>query len=270
MRPKARRRRAPLTLDSMAMSVGIIGLGRLGGPLLQGLARAGVDDVRVYSRTRATMERLADGAAGVILAESAAEVLQHSDVVFVWMAPAQVAQVLTGNADALTHRPVLVNCSPGQDLRAFTDRWVDTYPNVNSATGQGATLVSWGPGLSESDRQRVRSLLTAVGAVYEVAPEQLDAYCALTSNGPAFYAFMLQAWADAVADRHGLDVDLARAMVRQTAVGTVALEEADGIDAAAVIERVAHPGGSTELGLAVLQAEWPAMAQRMLIEMSRW
>lgn len=252
------------------MGIGIIGLGRLGGPLARGLAAAGVGEVYCYNRSRDKAEQIARQAPGLTVLDSAAEVLRRSDPVFVWMAPAQVSQVLTANADALGHRPILVNCSPGQDLSAFTDRWVDTYPNVNSATGLGATLVSWGPGLSATDKQRVRALLEAVGAVYEIAAEQMDAYCALTSNGPAFYAFILQAWADVVAQRHGLDPDLARAMVRQTAVGTVALQEAEGIDAAAVIERVAHPGGSTEPGLAVLAADFVPMAERMLQAMGRW
>ncbi|HAM44093.1 MAG TPA: hypothetical protein DCM67_03580 [Propionibacteriaceae bacterium] len=252
------------------MGIGIIGLGRLGGPLARGLAAAGIAEVYGFSRSRDKAEQIARQAAGLTLLDSAAEVLRRSDTVFVWMAPGQVNEVLTANADALSHRPILVNCSPGQDLGAFTDRWVDTYPNVNSATGQGSTLLSWGPGLADPDKQRVRSLLEAVGVVYEVEPTQLDAYCALTSNGPAFYAFILQAWADTVAERHGLDVDLARSMVRQTMVGTVALQEAEGIDAAAVIAQVAHPGGSTEPGLAVLAADFRPMAERMLQAMGRW
>lgn len=252
------------------MGIGIIGLGRLGGPLARGLAAAGIAEVYAFSRSRDKAEGIARQAAGLTLLDSAAEVLRRCDPVFVWMAPSQVREVLTANADALSHRPILVNCSPGQDLSAFTDRWVDTYPNVNSATGQGATLVSWGPGLSEPDRQRVRSLLEAVGAVYEVAPAQLDAYCALTSNGPAFYAFMLEGWADVVAERHGLDVDLARVMVRQAVVGTVALQDAEGIDAAAVISQVAHPGGSTEPGLAVLAAGFRPLTELMLRAMGRW
>lgn len=252
------------------MGIGIIGLGRLGGPLARGLAAAGITELYGFNRSRDKAEQVAGQAPGLTLLDSAADVLRRSDPVFVWMAPGQVSEVLTANVDALAHRPILVNCSPGQDLSAFTDRWVDTYPNVNSATGRGATLVSWGPGLSESDKQRVRSLLEAVGAVYEAAPAQLDAYCALTSNGPAFYAFIMEAWADVVAQRHGLDVELARAMVRQTTVGTAALQDAEGIDAAAVIKQVAHPGGSTEPGLAVLTADFAPMAERMLQAMGRW
>lgn len=253
-----------------SMGIGIIGLGRLGGPLARGLAAAGITEVFGYNRSRDKAEQVARQAPGLTVLDSAAEVLRRCDPVFVWMAPGQVSAVLSQNAEALTHRPILVNCSPGQDLSAFTDRWVDTYPNVNSATGQGGTLVSWGPGLTEPDKQRVRSLLQAVGTVYELAPEQMDAACALTSNGPAFYAFILQAWADVVAERHGLDVEVARAMVRQTTVGTVALQEAEGIDAAAVIERVAHPGGSTEPGLAVLAAGFRPLAEQMLQAMGRW
>lgn len=251
------------------MDIGIIGLGRLGAPLARGLSKAGISGLYGYSRSRDKAEQVAAQAPGLVLLDSAAEVLRRCEVVFIWMAPNQVSEVLDANREALSHRPILVNCSPRQNLSDYTDRWVDTYPNVNSATGQGGTLVSWGPGMAERDQETVRALLQAAGAVYELPAGQLDAYCALTSNGPAFYAHIMQTWADVVAQRHGLDVDLARAMVRQTFAGTVAAQDADHLDAAAIIHEVAHPGGSTEPGLAVLAEEFAPLAGRMLDAMGR-
>lgn len=253
------------------MGIGIIGLGRLGAPLVQGLARAGVAEVYAFSRTRDKAEQVVGGSPGVTLVDSAAEVLQRCDPVFVWMAPPQVEQVLENASEALGEaNPILVTCSPGQRMERFSTRWVDTLPNVNSATGSGGTLVTWGPGLSEDDRESVREPLRAVGAVYEVEPGDLDAFCALTSNGPALYARMMQIWADAVADRHGLDTELCRAMVRQTMQGTLALQDGEGIGADEVVYRVAHPGGSTEKALAVLEPSFSAMAAQMLQAMGKW
>lgn len=254
-----------------AMAVGIIGLGRLGGSLARGLVRAGVGEICVFNRTVERAHQLAAEVSGVAVLESATEVLQRCDPVFVWMDPADAAEVLSANVEVLQlQRPLIVTCAPGLSPGKYSQRWADTLPNVNLATGQGVTLVSWGPALDEAERESVLAPLRACGAVYEVPEQDLGFYSALASNGPAFYAQIMEVWADALAQRHGYDRQLCRRMVRQTMAGTVALQDQDDIDAAEVIRRVAHPGASTEKGLAALNQGFAAIAEAMLRSMDKW
>lgn len=187
------------------------------------------------------------------------------------MAGDDAAGVLAAARDVLARRqPLVVTCTPGVPVAEYTGRWAETLPNVNLCTGQGATLLAWGPGLCEAERERVRAPLRACGALHELPFAELRYYCALTSNGPALYARMMDLWADALALQRGYDREVCGAMVRQTMAGTPALEAQDGIGAGEVIRRVAHPGGSTEKGLAVLDRLFPAMAEEMLRAMGRW
>lgn len=253
------------------MPLGLVGLGRLGASLARGLSRAQVADVWCFSRTRRTAEKVLEQAPGLRLLDSAAEVFACCDPIFVWMAPADAADVFAAHAEVLRARqPLIVTCSPGQDPGAYTPRWADTLPNVNSSTGEGVTLLTWGPGLSQGDRDSVLTPLRACGPVYEVSAEQLPLYSALASNGPAFYARAMEAWADLLADRHGLDRAVCRTMVQQTVAGTIALQQQDGVDAAEVIRRVAHPGASTEQGLRVLDQHLDAVGEQMLRAMGKW
>ncbi len=253
------------------MAVGIIGLGRLGAALARGLALAGFGEVYGFSRTAAHAQQVADQAPGLVLLESAAEVLERCDPVFLWMGAPQAAEVLAANAEVTRRRrPLIVTCTSELSAEQLGPRWAQTLPNVNLASGEGGTLVTWGPGLTEAERETVRAPLRAAGAVYEVSAAELPFYSALASSGPAFYARIMETWADALADRHGLDREYCRQMVRQTVAGTVALQDGDGIDAAEVIRRVAHPGGSTGKGLAPLEAEFAATAEQMLGAMGRW
>lgn len=235
------------------MPIGIIGLGRLGGALARGLAGGGVRGVCGFNRTVARGREVAAQAPGLTLLGSAEEVLERCDPVFLWMAREAAAGVLAEARSVLARRqPLVVTCTLGVPLAEYTARWAETLPNVSLSTGQGATLLAWGPGLSEAAREGVRAPLRTCGALHELPRDELDFYCALTSNGPALYARMMDLWADAVALRRGYDREACRAMVRQTMAGTLALEAMDGIDAGEIIHRVAHPGGSTEKGLAVL------------------
>lgn len=253
------------------MALGVIGLGRLGSSLVRGLSRAGVSDVLAYSRTERTAREVVQQAPGVRLAASAADVLSACDPIFVWMEPDDAAALFAEHAAILAQQaPLIVTCSPGQRLDAVTARWADTLPNVNLSTGAGVTLLAWGPGLSDEDRRIVLEPLAACGSVYQVTADEMSVYSALASNGPAFYARTMEAWADLVADRHGLDRQLCRTMVQQTVAGTLALQQQDAIDAGEVIRRVAHPGASTEQGLRVLDGILGDVGEQMLRAMGKW
>lgn len=247
------------------MPVGIIGLGRLGGALARGLGRVGDQEVYAYSRTAATAAQVVADAPGVRLVDTATEVLERCDVVFVWMYASDAREVLAANAELVARRqPFLVSSTPDAGFGEFSPRWAETLPNVNLSTGLGVTLLTWGGEPSEAERAAVLAPLLACGEVYEGTAEEVAAWCALTSNGPALYARALECWADTVADRQGLDRELCRDMVRRTVAGTIALQEEDGVDAAEVIRRVAHPGGSTERGLHVLDESIGELSEAVL------
>ncbi|MFT4108933.1 pyrroline-5-carboxylate reductase family protein [Propionicimonas sp.] len=253
------------------MAVGIIGLGRLGGALARGLARAGDIETYVFSRSATSASGVLAGAAGVMLLESAAAVFERCDVVFVWMGPEDARAVLTSCAEVVTRRrPFLVSSTNQVRFGEFSPRWATTLPNVNLCVGRGATLLTWNVPPTAADREAVLAPLRACGAVYEVGEQEMAFFCGLTSNGPALYARAMEGWADTVADRHGFDRERCRELVRQTVAGTIALQEAEGIDAAEVIRRVAHPGASTERGLRVLDAQVEPVSEQVLRAMGQW
>ena len=254
------------------MKIGIIGLGRLGAALARGLCRAGVThDLFVCNRTPAKAEALARELPGLRLCASPAEVLRTCDPVFLWTKPPNAIRVLEDGRALIAELKILVvSCIAGVPLAQFTPRWAESLPNVAMAVGRGVTLVDFPPGLAETDRATVRDLLGVVGTVHEVPAVEIPYYSALMSCGPALYAVMLEQFADTLAARRGYDRDLCRQMVHETIAGTLALQAEEGIDAAEVVRRVAHPGGSTEGGLGVLREALPALYERMLRGMRKW
>jgi 3-hydroxyisobutyrate dehydrogenase len=95
-----------------ALTIGWIGTGRMGAAMARRLAVAG-EDVMVWNRTRAKAEALTDS--GCRVADTIAD-LRDRDVVFTMVsAPADLAQVLTGEGGLLTdpaHEPgAVVDCS---------------------------------------------------------------------------------------------------------------------------------------------------------------
>ena len=81
---------------------------------------------------------------------------------------------------------------------------------------------------------------------------------------------MLEIFADTLSGHRGYDSALCRKIVRETALGTMLLQEMDGIDSDEIVQRVAHPGGSSEAGVNYLKSVLPEIYIDMLKNMSKW
>jgi pyrroline-5-carboxylate reductase len=77
---------------------------------------------------------------------------------------------------------------------------------------------------------------------------------AISASGPAYFARFAEAIGRA-AEANGLDPRLAQATAAQTLIGTGAYAAATGQALDEIARRVASPKGTTEQGLAVLDAE---------------
>lgn len=254
------------------MKIGIIGLGRLGAALARGLERAGhAGDLYGYNRGAAKAQAVNLQVPTLQLCAAATDVLRKCELVFLWTKPEDALQVLEASRGLLREKnPLIVTCVIGLPLGTFTERWAECYPNVSMPALKGVTALNFAPTLGESDRQLVHEVLGKVGAVYVLPAEEIHFYAALCSCGPALYATMLESLADTVASRRGYDRELCRRMVRETALGTIQLQELDQIDATEVVHRVAHPGGPSEAGVAHLRATLPALYEAMLQRMRKW
>lgn len=160
----------------------------------------------------------------------------------------EVASVL-----AITTLEQLRDALPGAEhiLRLMPNVGVEVRRGVLCAAGS-ATDRSWGK-------------LTVLGRMVEIAEKDFDAATAVMGCSPAYFALAAEAIAEAGA-RDGLDPDLARELVADTAMGTAELLRRQ--DPARLREAVASPGGATEAGLQALDREGARQAFAAAVEAS--
>ena len=128
---------------------------------------------------------------------------------------------------------------------------VRVMPNLPVAIGEGAVALH-APG---ADRAPLTALMTPLGLVEWVDDEGLfDAVTALSGSGPAFLYRFAQALAEGGAAL-GLAPDVADRLARATVAGAASLAKASPEPLAALADRVASKGGSTRVGLDVLDDE---------------
>jgi pyrroline-5-carboxylate reductase/ribosomal protein S18 acetylase RimI-like enzyme len=249
------------------MMLGIIGLGRLGSALARGLYMENPQRTLYgFNRSAEKGKILSEKVPTLHLCTSEADLLEKCDCVFLWTNAKDAAIVMEQNASLIRKKqPVLISCTPGVALSEYTSRWAGTLPNVNMVT-----LVHYAPALMETDRLYIQMELERVGAVYEATQQDIPYLSALCSCGPALYATFMELFADSLAQAKNYNRNFCRRLVRDTFVGTVALQEHDGINADELVYRVAHPGGSSEAGVKFLKAFLPEAFEKMLISMNKW
>lgn len=226
------------------MIVGFVGSGNMAAAMARGWK--GEFEEMLFSdsgsgRAQALAEELGGEAA------STAEIGSRADLVVLAVKPAKLGDV----AAQLTDAKVVVSLLGATSLETVAASFPAAeahrvMPNVAVEVRRGVLCVA-GPA-----SPAVREKLAALGHVVELPDEDFDAATAVMGCSPAYLALAIEAIADAGA-ADGLDDELAREMVVETAAGTAELLRSR--HPAEVREAVASPGGSTEAGLEALDRE---------------
>ncbi|MCI9129309.1 MAG: pyrroline-5-carboxylate reductase [Eggerthellaceae bacterium] len=128
---------------------------------------------------------------------------------------------------------------------------VRVMPNMPLAEGAGASVVCAGTAATDAEAAYVNELFAALGKSWLVEEDQIDAVCALSGGGPAYFAYLAECLAQAGAQA-GLSEDLSLALARQTLAGTGACLTEDGLTLEDLRVSVCSPGGTTLAALAAM------------------
>jgi len=176
---------------------------------------------------------------------SNAEIASTADLLLLAVKPGKLDDVAPELTAAKEVVSVLAATSLERLRAALPDaeRVLRVMPNVGVEVRQGVLCVAG------SASNEARPKLELLGRLVELPEDDFDAATAVMGCSPAYLALAVEAIADAGA-ADGLDPELARELVVETAVGTAELLRRRSPEA--VRRAVASPGGSTEKGLEAL------------------
>lgn len=230
----------------------LIGCGNMGGAMLRRWIGGGMDPDRVTVITRGP----ASVPAGVRHLHALPPDADPETVVLA-VKPQQLEAVATLLANI--QPPLLVSILAGVELATLVARIpagaiVRAMPNLPVAIGRGVTALHAATG-DGWVRAAAQALAAPLGHVEWIADEaQFDAVTALAGSGPGFLFRFVDALAQAGAAL-GIAPDQAARLALATVAGSAAMA-ADADDTpAALADRVASKGGSTRMGLDVLDAD---------------
>ena len=135
----------------------------------------------------------------------------------------------------------IASISTGLGHRAI----VRTMPNTPAQVGEGMTVWTATPEVSEVQREQAGAIVAALGRQLFVEEEKfLDMATAISGSGPAYVFLMMEALIDA-AVHLGFSRDAAREMVVQTIRGSAIYAEHQPVHPAELRNRVTSPGGTS-------------------------
>lgn len=241
----------------------LVGAGKMGGALLEGLIARGLDASRVRVQDPAPPADIAAALARHgIAAEPKIESLSTPPGVILMAVKPQAMDAVFPSVAALAGPDTLViSIAAGRTLASFEARLpagtavVRAMPNTPAAVGRGITVCVANGAVTPAGRATCEALMSAVGEVAWIGNEaEMDAVTAVSGSGPA-YVFLLAEAMEKAAVAAGLDAALARQLARATVSGAGELLARSDLDAATLRRNVTSPGGTTAAALDVLMAE---------------
>ncbi len=254
------------------LKIAFIGGGNMAQALIGGLSGKLTEgsNIHVVDVVPETLTQLT-ARFGVTTAMGPSDVVAMSDVIVLAVKPQQLRDVASSLRPYLKSQLVL---SIAAGIRAADlSRWfggyqaiVRTMPNTPALVGKGVTGAVAMAGVSDTQRQIADAMLRAVGETVWIADEaQMDAVTAISGSGPAYVFYFIEAMQQAAVEL-GLTAEQGRQLAQATFAGASELAIRSDEPVSLLRERVTSKGGTTERGLAALDAAAVKLAIGQAVE----
>ena len=234
-------------------SILIVGCGNMGGAMLAGWLASGI----AAERFIVVDPVLAEVPAGVTLRRDLPKA--HEGLVLLGVKPQLLGDVAPQLAALVGPKCVLLSMLAGVELDSLAERFpsaggvVRVMPNLAAALGKSPIALAGSVGAETRDA--LTALMQPLGEPLWLPDDaEFDLITALVGSGPAFVYRFIDALA-AGAAAQGLDPGQAERFAVSMVEGAAALAASSDASPAELARRVSSPGGTTERGVAVLDAD---------------
>lgn len=240
----------------------LVGAGKMGGALLEGWLRQGLDPSTVFVQDPAPPpEVVALAARHVIAAGSAPDLPAAPSVILLAVKPDLVQKLLPEIGPMTGERTVVLSIAAGRTLASLSRHLppstaiVRAMPNTAASVGRSITVACANAAVTRDQALECTMLLEAVGEVVWIEDESLlDAVTAVSGSGPAYVFLLAECLAEA-GRAAGLDPELARRLARATVEGAGELLHCSDLSPQELREKVTSPKGTTAAALELLMGK---------------
>ena len=236
------------------MKIGFFGAGKMAEGILSAIPdkQAVIMAEKVPVRAKELVKKY-----GVTVTDDVKTVAKSANLIFLAVRPQDVATVAAEVKPLLKPTQTLVSIVAGKTLAKIRSafgakaRLIRVMPNLALRANAGMCAICPGPKTPAKDVKAVERILGGAGATVVLKEKDFDAVTALSGSGPAYFAYMEEAMAEAGV-KLGLKPAVARLLAEQTMYGTAKFLRESGMELRPFIDGVCTKGGTTAAGMVKL------------------
>ena len=241
-------------------NITFLGAGNIATAIISGLIQQGFQAARITAADPSEEQLSALKHLKINTSLHNVDAIAGADVVILSVKPDVVASVAATIAPAIVDDPpLLISVAAGVTTGSLS-AWlggdvpvIRCMPNTPAKVQMGATGMFAKPRVSDEQKKLAEEILGAVGiCVWLETDDQLDAVTALSGSGPAYFFYIMEL-IEAAGIQLGLDPQICRRLVEQTALGAATMVVESSADPADLRRQVTSKGGTTEAAIARLQ-----------------
>ncbi len=242
--------------------IAFIGPGVMAEAMVTGVIRQKLADPQALIVAGPSQERLdqLQSQYGIMATKDNAAAARQADVVVLSVKPQRLAKVLAGLKGAVPSHALVLSIVAGASIEKISSGLshsmiVRSMPNTPAQIGEGITVWTASPGVSQEQQEMARQILSALGEEVFVEDENyLDMATALSGTGPAYVFLFMEAMVDAGVHL-GFPRRVAEKLVAQTVLGSVDfyIKANNPVHLAHLRNQVTSPGGTSAAALYYLE-----------------
>ncbi|MBQ8159613.1 MAG: pyrroline-5-carboxylate reductase [Clostridia bacterium] len=243
-------------------TVGLIGIGNMGGSILRGMVEQGcvkAGQVFVYDADMQKLDKLSQEMPALNFCDHALTLAEEADVILLCVKPHILPEVAETIMPALNESKSVISIAAGWTaprLRAlFSESGaavLRVMPNTPALVGEGMTALCEDTNFSEEALSFARTIFESLGRTVTLPERMFDGVTAISGSSPAYVYTLIEAMADAGV-REGIPRQTAIEMAAQSVLGAALMVLSSGDHPAVLRDAVCSPGGTTIEAVAAME-----------------
>ena len=229
-----------------------IGSGTMARAIIHALVNTGKlpPDTIVASDPLLSQREMLQDDYGIKISEHNVGAVQDANIILLCVKPQVMPTVLKDLHTCIQSNALVISIVAGMPIATISTGLdhasvVRTMPNTPAQIGEGMTVWTAAPGVSQKQRDQARAILQLMGTELYVKHENaLDMATAVSGTGPTYVFLMMEALIDA-AVHLGFSRSQGRLLVEQTVLGSVQFAKKSNLHMAQLRNMVTSPGGTS-------------------------
>lgn len=252
------------------MKVGIIGLGKMGEAIVQGVRKSGNAQLtEAMSATTRSPESATEATKRLKITchTDNKKLVENSDVLLLCVKPHQAEKVLRSISPFLKSQHLLISIVASVTTEQLAEWSADKHganneknlpaivramPNTPCLIGEGMTVLCAGVGAEKAHLERAEKIFKTIGKTAIVEESLMDGVTGLSGCGPAYIYLVIEALSEAGV-KVGLSRKVSTLLAAQTLLGSAKMVLERDEHPAALKDEVTTPAGCTIDGLMALE-----------------